>query len=74
MDPKFLTRLNSLMAQRTFGKGKMFRRDSDDYRIVIYVREDLFQMMKFDQKTTNCWVTNYWKDKNKTTAYAYSCQ
>jgi len=67
MDPKFLTRLNSLMAQRTFGK-PMFRREFKDYAIIIWLREDgLFHFTKFDRKTQKCHTLNYWRDTGKTT-------
>jgi hypothetical protein len=72
MDPKFLTRLNALMAQRTFGK-PMFRREFKDYAIIIWLREDgLFHFTKFDRKTQKCHTLNYWRDTGKTTNNEWS--
>ena len=71
MDPEFLTRLDSLMTQRTFGN-PMFRRDFKNYHITIWVRDDLFYFMKFDRKTQVCHTTNYWTDKGNTTSYVWN--
>jgi hypothetical protein len=72
MDPNFLTRLNTLMAKRTFGK-PMFRREFKDYAIIIWLREDgLFHFTKFDRKTQKCHTLNYWRDNGKTTNHEWS--
>lgn len=71
MDPKFISRLNTLMSQRTFGK-PMFRREFKDYAIIIWCRNDLFHFTKFDRKTQQCQTLNYWMDNGMTTNYEWS--